>query len=293
MKTILIKKNAEAFMLEKVAANVSIYSLYCYKSIMKDFTAFLEARNVKTTIGLNKRLLDEYSASLVKSNLTGKTIQNRAKFINQFMRYCGKQNLKMQKPKFNETRKPALTMQEINLIIKFTAFNRPISVLCYFLLATGARSRTARNIKVQDVDFGTGYIYFTVTKTRKIIKIPICENLDKLLRRYIHYYDLKKDDYLFFNVNKKPFSKSAIYRRIQEYLAAIGIENKGVHIFRHTFAKACVLNGCDTITLAELMGHSNIKQSQEYVLFYSMELREKGAQVNPVQNLNYLKYATV
>ena len=293
MKSLLIKKNAEAFMLEKIAANSSIYSLYSYKSIMKDFTAFLEAHNVKTTVGLNQHLLDEYSAGLVQNNIAGKTIQNRAKLINQFMSYCGKPNLKMQKAKFNEVRKPALTIQEINLIIKSTVFNRPISVLCYFLLATGARSRTARNVKVQDIDFETGYIYFTVTKTRKIIKIPICDNLEKLLRRYIHYYDLRPNDYLFFNEDKQPFSKSAIYRRIQSYLNTIGIENKGVHIFRHTFAKACVLNGCDTITLAELMGHSNIKQSQEYVLFYSMELREKGAQVNPVQNLNYLKYATI
>ena len=290
MKTIMIRKNADDFILEKKAQNASIYSLYSYKSIMKDFLLFLEEHKTKTTFGLNQHLLDEYSAELIQKNIAGKTILSRAKFVNQFMIYLGKPSLKMQRPKFDETRKPSFDIEEINTIIKKTTYSNATSVLCYFLLATGARSRSVRNIKVQDIDFETGFIFFIKTKTRKIIKVPLCKNLEKLLHSYIELHKLGPHNYLFFNDNGDPLSKSSIYRRIQSYLESIGIESKGVHIFRHTFAKACVLNGCDTITLAELMGHSKIEQSQEYVLYYSMELKEKGSRFNPVQNFDYLKY---
>ncbi len=292
MKTIMIRKNAEDFILEKIAQNASIYSLYSYKSIMKDFLSFLEEHKTKTILGLNQHLLDEYSAELIQKNIAGKTIQSRAKLINQFMNYLGKSSLKMQRPKFDEIKKPSFDIKEINLIIKKTTYTNPTSVLCYFLLATGARSRTVRSLKVKDIDFDTGFIYFTTTKSRKIVKTPLCKNLEKLLRGYIDYYKLTGSNYLFFNDNNDPLSKSGIYRRIQTYLKLIGIEGRGVHIFRHTFAKACILNGCDAITLAELLGHSNIEQSQQYVFFYSMELKEKGSKVNPVQNLHYLKFAT-
>lgn len=289
MKIYLIKKKAEEFLLAKQAMNSSVYSLYAYKSIMKDFIAYIEECKIKTTLSLNQHLLDEYSVRLIKKNISGKTILNRAKVINQFMKFCGK-NLKMKKVKFDESRKPALSVQEIKKLIQSTKYDNPISVLCYFLLATGARSRTVRNIKVSDIDFETGFINFITTKTRKIVKAPICKNLEKILHKYIAQFNLKNSNYLFFNEAGNPFSKSAIYRRVNTYLKSIGIENQGVHIFRHTFAKACVLNGCDSITLAELMGHSNIKQSQEYVLFYSKEIQIKGSKVNPVQNLSYLKY---
>lgn len=47
-------------------------------------------------------------------------------------------------------------------------------------------------------------------------------------------------------------------------LESIGVEYKGFHALRHTYATQLIMNNRDILTVSRLLGHSNIETTQRY-----------------------------
>ena len=73
-------------------------------------------------------------------------------------------------------------------------------VIINFLVATGVRSRTLRNIKIKDLDLDNDLIYLNVTKNRKPLVIPMAKTLKKVLIEYLKIRGKENEDYLFCNL---------------------------------------------------------------------------------------------
>jgi integrase len=56
------------------------------------------------------------------------------------------------------------------------------------LLYTLARDQEAASIRIRDVDLAAGYIHLRVFKTGDEDRMPICEELDKEIRKWLTYY---------------------------------------------------------------------------------------------------------
>ena len=77
----------------------------------------------------------------------------------------------------------------------------------------------------------------------KASKTPIqtyTENEDilKILKEYLQYKGGKADDWLFCSVYGKQLTRSSNYHALWDYCHERGVEQTGVHRFRHTFAKS-------------------------------------------------------
>lgn len=66
-------------------------------------------------------------------------------------------------------------------------------VIINFLVATGVRSRSLRNIKIEDLDFDNELIYIKVTKNRKSIIIPMGKTIKKVLLEYLRIRKRRKN----------------------------------------------------------------------------------------------------
>lgn len=84
---------------------------------------------------------------------------------------------------------------------------------------------------------------------RKPLIIPLNEDIVKILKEYLQYRGGVAEDWLFCSVYGKQLTRSSSYHAIWDYCHERGIEQTGVHRFRHTFAKKWVTMGGSVVTL--------------------------------------------
>lgn len=110
-------------------------------------------------------------------------------------------------------------------------------VIVNFLLSTGVWQNSLINVKIRDVDFDNSVVYVNMTKNRKPLIIPLNEDILKILKECLQYRGGEADDWLFCSVYGKQLTRSSNYHALWDYCHERGVEQTGVHRFRHTFAK--------------------------------------------------------
>lgn len=140
-----------------------------------------------------------------------------------------------------------------------------------FILATGARSSTIRNVKLGDLSFGRGEINFSHTKNKKAQIVPMSRELTTVLRTYIKMWrgQATDDAYLFCDIGENELSANALKLSIRRYNQSRGVTLTSVHAFRHTFAKQWIKNTGDVFRLQKLLGHSTLEMTRRYVNLFT------------------------
>lgn len=139
--------------------------------------------------------------------------------------------------------------------------NRLIMELLY---ATGIRVSELVNIKINDINDDRSIV---VTgkgdKSRIVFFNEITKNiLDKYLKES---KEKRKSDYLILNNNGKGITTRGIRLIMNKIIKETSIiKNVHPHILRHTFATHLLNNGCDLLTVQELLGHASISTTGIY-----------------------------
>ena len=140
--------------------------------------------------------------------------------------------------------------------------NRLIMELLY---ATGIRVSELVNIKIKDIDNSNRSIVVTGKgdKTRIVFFNEITK---KCLNEYIKKTkDIRKCDYLIINNHGKQITTRGIRLIMDKVIKETSIiKNVHPHILRHTFATHLLNNGCDLLTVQELLGHASISTTGIY-----------------------------
>ncbi len=140
--------------------------------------------------------------------------------------------------------------------------NRLIMELLY---ATGIRVSELVNIHLSDIDLGNRSIK-VIGKGDKMRIVFFNEICLKYLKRYIEDSEiLRKSDYLIINYHGKGITTRGIRLIINHIIQKTSIiKNIHPHTLRHTFATHLLNNGCDLLTVQELLGHSSISTTGIY-----------------------------
>jgi integrase len=155
-------------------------------------------------------------------------------------------------------------------------------VLFRFLYGTGARISEALNLRVGDMDTGSGIATVRGAKNMKDRLLPLADNLTKRITSYIGEFHShgNKDMWLFPSLHNGvtvQMDKSTAYTHFRDYLLMADIPHTKigprVHSFRHGFAVLClkkwVLAGHDLTNmlpyLSAYMGHSDFRGTQYYL----------------------------
>ena len=136
------------------------------------------------------------------------------------------------------------------------------------------------NIKIRDVDFDNCVVYVNTTKNRKPLIIPLNEDIVKILQEYLQYRGGVADDWLFCSVYGKQLTRSSCYHAIWDYCHERGLEQTGVHRFRHTFAQKWATMGGSVVTLQKILGHSSLAITENYLNILTSDLKEDVDKVN-------------
>lgn len=154
-------------------------------------------------------------------------------------------------------------------------------VITNFLFTTGARQRSMMNIKINDIDFDNNVVKLSVTKNRKALIVPISIKMADILKEYLKHRNAKNNsDWLFCNVFGEKLVKSTCYNMLCQYNRGRGVETTGIHRYRHTFAKQWILNGGNVVVLSQILGHSNLSITQNYINLLVSDVSKQVEEIN-------------
>jgi integrase len=145
----------------------------------------------------------------------------------------------------NEREPPAtFTEEQVNLMLEKARCERD-KLLIYLLAKVGLRSSTILELKVKDIDYGRGYIFWTLLKPRRRKWLPVSDNVLIQLKRYTKLNCLAEEDYIFKSI-KKPENHiitQRVRQIVEETAYRCGIMTVGEqkqhphpHHFRHFFS---------------------------------------------------------
>lgn len=171
-----------------------------------------------------------------------------------------------------------------------TFLGRRNYTLLSLLLSTGLRRSEFIQLDITDVDLQNDIIR-VIGKGDKERIIPISKMLAVLLRRYMRERELYLQRYLdtpafFITKQGKRITKGCANSVFRELRISNNLTGKrfSAHTWRHTFAKAFLLNGGDIFTLQELLGHEDIETTKIYVNLTDTEKAQQNARYNPLDN---------
>ena len=258
----------------RVNRNYSDYTLLNYENDIKEFLLFLNREGLDyldITYQDLRGLLEDYKNKKYKSTSIRRKISSLKGFykylvrnnkinINPFI-YVTLPKKEKKLPKFLNTNE----MDELFIPVDFDDFlsirNRLIIELLY---ATGIRVSELVNIKLKDITDDSIKILGKGDKERIVFFNDVCKKyLDKYL---IKRNEISKCDYLIINDLIK---QTSIMKHISP------------HVIRHTFATHLLNNGCDLLTVQELLGHSSISTTGIYTHVSSEHIREVYYKTHP------------
>ena len=284
----------------KFNKNYSDNTIINYEEDISEYLDFLKREYLKVdTVKYSdiRFLLDYYN----KNNLKNISIRRKISSIKGFYKYLGLKKGIIDNPfdyvtlPKKEKKLPQYLnyneMIEIFDVIDITDFlglrNRLIMELLY---ATGVRVSELVNIKLKDIDLNCKSIT-VIGKGNKMRVVFFNDVAKKYLEKYLNEsMEKRKDDYLIINNNGKKITTRGIRLIIDKVIEETSIIKKiHPHTLRHTFATHLLNNGCDLLTVQELLGHSSISTTGIYTHVTTSHIKDVYYKTHPRGKNNCVK----
>jgi integrase/recombinase XerD len=208
MRKVQETKLSEVFSLYLASAAAKGVKDKTLKTYEQHFNAISKRLDVDSNISLiTSKHLDKMILRMREDGLSDSSINSYTRTLKVFFSWCNEQgytktNLKIYKA--SETVKETYTDDELMTLLKkpdadckFCEYRN--WVIVNFLLNSGCRAATVRNIQNQDVDLSRKQIVLRHTKNGKVQVIPLCTAMVSILRDYMAVREGESSDYLFCN----------------------------------------------------------------------------------------------
>lgn len=186
-------------------------------------------------------------------------------------------------PRKSVTLPPVMNTTEIAALINHIK-NIKHRTLVILLYSAGLRVSEIAALKIIDIDSKNMRIKVVQGKGAKDRFTILSEQVLLELRAYYLIY--KPVGYLFNGAKKgRPISIRNIQHSIHKALIQLGLQSKNysVHTIRHSFATHLLDNGTDLHTIKELMGHTHLQTTMQYM---HLTNRRISNVINPYDALN-------
>ena len=243
---------------------------------------------------LTKESLDSMLVSLRKSGVSPNTISSYARVFRTFLKWCraeGYTDLSLPNIRDKETVKGSYTDEELIALLRKPEKNCDFCeyrnwVIVNFLINSGCRAATIRNIQIRDVSLPDKRVIYRHTKTGKLQSVPLCSQMAKILSEYMGIRGGLPEDYLFCTVYGEMMSENALSCAIKKYNHKRGVSRTSIHLFRHTFARKFLVDcGGDALILQKLLGHSTLAMTKHYCTIYDADISDNFDSFSPLAQL--------
>jgi integrase/recombinase XerD len=153
-----------------------------------------------------------------------------------------------------------------------------------FLLDTGVRAGELLALDKQDTDILTGDVLIRKSKSRKPRTVFIGRQARRALRSYLKL----RDDMaraVFVTDEGERLRMAGLRQVMVRRSKRAGVPVPSLHSFRRAFALAMYRAGVDLLTIARLLGHSDLSILERYIKQTSEDLRGSHERGSPVDGM--------
>lgn len=253
--------------------NFSHYSFDTYSRKAKEITEYFKKPMEEVTT-------DELREFLIMLKEKRKLANRTVNYYNSIIRFMYEVTLdkvlnKKQIPMLKDKRRVCKVLTKEELSAFFDACDNPKYKMIFMLIyGSGLRIGEAANLRVEDIDSKKMRIFVREGKGNKERYTILPKVSLEMLREY---YKRERpnhpEGYLFLNREGNPLKieRMRVFFRRYRRKAKLN-EEFVVHSLRHSFATDLIERGATLIQVKELMGHSNIRSTMEYVHVANIEL---------------------
>ena len=175
-----------------------------------------------------------------------------------------KKQLPMRKQK--KTVYKVLTKEELSTFFNCID-NLKFKTIFMLVYGSGLRIGEVANLRVEDIESKKMRIFVREGKGNKERYTILPKQSLEMLRTYWRKYrQHKRRGRIFLSETGKAITVGVIREHFRKYRRKAKINEKAtVHTLRHNFATDLIERGATLIQVKELMGHSNIRSTMEYV----------------------------
>lgn len=266
-----------------IECNMSKETIRSYKTTFKLLIEYLvniknyKLQNINFTT-VTRDIIIEFLSYLEEEKKSSiRTRNQRLAAIKSFYNYCTLEEIenidnirKILAMKFKKYTKPLqdfLTEEELkqllNSIDTSTKTGKRNLLLLTLLYDTAARSSELLNLKLENICLEENYIIL-IGKGNKARVVPIMGKTKEMLKTYINNNLMQ--EFLFESKNNT-INNSRLIRDIinSEVKKSKIVKNITPHTFRRSRAIHLLNHGVNIIYIKELLGHSSVETTQEYV----------------------------
>lgn len=273
--------------------NLAKDTIIFYENCFKSFSKFYPQQAFVRDISISQ--IHEYILWQKDKNISAIAVNSNLRGVRAFLYYCMKlgylSKFSIELVKAEKKVKQIYTDSELKLLLKkpnvkqcsFAEYRD--WVVINYALATGNRVSTIINLKIEDIDFESGYITLQKTKNKRQQIVPLSSTLSNILLDYLTYRKGQASDYLFCNAFGNQLVDRSLQGSIARYNKSRGVMKTSMHLFRHTYAKKFLQAGGNVFQLQRLLGHSSLEIVKEYVSLFSEDLKQNYDQFNPLEQM--------
>lgn len=296
---ITLSQAYEEFIQEKVANNLSNYTLISYENTFKAFCKFSKFDADTLAKDITEKHIFHWIGSMKLEGLQTASINHYLRDIRTILYWCmDKARLYIDKPfkvkllTGQEEQLKLYTDEEIELLLekpkRYDSYAdwRSWAIISW-VLGTGNRASTICNVKLTDINFNRKEISLWVTKNNIAQIIPLSSSLEIVLKEFIRTWrkDAPVGAYLFANVGEEQLTTNALRLAHGRYCASRGVDKSNIHGLRHNFAKGWVRNNGNMFALQKILGHQSLEMTRKYVRLFSEDIKEDFDKFSPLDTI--------
>lgn len=140
-------------------------------------------------------------------------------------------------------------------------------------------------IKASDINFSTGMLHLEAAKvkTRKGRSVPLSPLTLRLIKELIKENEAFETEFIFLTNYGGRISDDRMRDRIKQHAKEAGIETRVFpHLFRHSAATLYLENGGDIRSLAEILGHRDLRMTMRYTHLSKENIKSQHEKFSPL-----------
>ena len=272
--------------------NYSKHTIGSYEQDIVEYLEYIEEKKIKL-LKINYDEIKMYLKYLSDKKDINSTISRKISALRGFYKFLQNNN-KIENNPFSLINLPKKEKKlprfffynELEELFNTPKLNTPLGqrdrLILEMLYATGVRVSELVNIKVSDITDRTIKILGKGNKERIVRFGDYCEEILKMYLNDGHYRLNSSSEYLFLNNNGGQLTDRGVRYLLDKIIEKTTIEKKiSPHMLRHSFATHLLNEGCDILTVQELLGHESLTATSIYTHVTNDRLKDVYFKTHP------------
>jgi Site-specific recombinase XerD len=287
----------ENYLEHKRSMRVRESTLRQHKWHLHQFTEFISSKGVSSIQSVSPLDLMHYATESFPNEPAAKNAT--LIIVRRFLKYLYdyeyiKRDLSLVVPKDYYRQQAKLpstyTKEEVRTILDSINRSKNIGKRDYAIVMLavrlGMRASDIAELQFNGIQWATDKISFTQMKTGRPVQLPLPSDVGESIIIYIqNSRPISDSPYVFLSPRypHKPIDSQAISSLVQKIIIGSGVKignrKHGPHALRHTMASFMINEGTSLPIISEVLGHSSVQTSMNYLRISIEAMRQCAAEV--------------